>query len=259
MKKFKFGFTLAEIAMSMGIVGIVAALVIPLATKNFYKQYHAMILSRTVAQIEKGNQNLIQQANDYISTQDNFSQISTLDSVSFSNLGCSLNCNFIQWFHSTTGTSSSNGTCAKNVIMSNWDLSSYQMMYNVWNGSTSGGEVFGYKIKNYDGTENAFDTNKVTKVTGSSSISVGRFNASDVTFVVAKQSNYSMTGQENADSGLLIYIDINGYTKKPNRAGYDIFAFKLLTNGKLLPASGIGSPAGDYAKKVVDAGYKITY
>lgn len=34
-----------------------------------------------------------------------------------------------------------------------------------------------------------------------------------------------------------IYMDINGYHKKPNRAGFDIFAFDLTTDGRISPAT----------------------
>lgn len=63
MKKLKLGFTLAEIATAMTIVGIVAALVMPLVTKSVQKQQAGAILGRAVEQITLGNQNIIQLAN----------------------------------------------------------------------------------------------------------------------------------------------------------------------------------------------------
>lgn len=33
-----------------------------------------------------------------------------------------------------------------------------------------------------------------------------------------------------------IYIDINGYKKKPNRAGYDLFEFIMTNDGKIVPS-----------------------
>lgn len=37
----------------------------------------------------------------------------------------------------------------------------------------------------------------------------------------------------------LLYMDINGYHKKPNRAGYDLFAFQLTSNGKIIPFNNV--------------------
>ena len=37
------------------------------------------------------------------------------------------------------------------------------------------------------------------------------------------------------------YIDINGYKRKPNRAGYDVFAFDLTSDGKIIPATSMCS------------------
>lgn len=34
-----------------------------------------------------------------------------------------------------------------------------------------------------------------------------------------------------------IYIDTNGYKKKPNRAGYDLFEFTMTSDGKIVPSS----------------------
>lgn len=48
---------------------------------------------------------------------------------------------------------------------------------------------------------------------------------------------------ENMSGGniLLITIDVNGYNKKPNRWGHDLFTFQVLDNGKLLPMGAKGT------------------
>lgn len=63
MKKLKLGFTLAEVATAMTIIGVVAALVMPLVTKSIQKQKSGAVLGRAVEQITLGNQNIIQLAN----------------------------------------------------------------------------------------------------------------------------------------------------------------------------------------------------
>lgn len=63
MKKLKLGFTLAEVATAMTIIGVIAALVMPLVTKSIQKQKSGAVLGRAVEQITLGNQNIIQLAN----------------------------------------------------------------------------------------------------------------------------------------------------------------------------------------------------
>lgn len=52
---------------------------------------------------------------------------------------------------------------------------------------------------------------------------------------------------ENPDVGVSLYIsvDVNGYNKKPNRWGHDLFTFQVLDNGKLLPMGAKGTSYGD--------------
>ena len=48
---------------------------------------------------------------------------------------------------------------------------------------------------------------------------------------------------ENMSGGklLLITVDVNGYNKKPNRWGHDLFTFQVMDNGKLLPMGADGT------------------
>ena len=41
----------------------------------------------------------------------------------------------------------------------------------------------------------------------------------------------------------MIAIDVNGFNKKPNRAGFDLFVFELTDEGKILP---VGAPGTSY-------------
>lgn len=63
MKKFNLGFTVAEVIVALGIVGIVASTVVPMLTKNIQKQIFAATLARTVEQFELGCRNLIEYEN----------------------------------------------------------------------------------------------------------------------------------------------------------------------------------------------------
>ena len=63
MKKKKFGFTIAEVATSMAILGVIAAMLMPQVVKNMQKNQAGAILGRVVEQITLGNQNYIQISN----------------------------------------------------------------------------------------------------------------------------------------------------------------------------------------------------
>lgn len=56
-------------------------------------------------------------------------------------------------------------------------------------------------------------------------------------------SNGMLIMVENAHSGtnLFISVDINGYNKKPNRWGHDLFTFEITNSGKLLPMRAKGT------------------
>jgi prepilin-type N-terminal cleavage/methylation domain-containing protein len=66
---------------------------------------------------------------------------------------------------------------------------------------------------------------------GKNSITLNYFD--DGQFVL---NDGSLILLENADSATqLISVDVNGYLKKPNRLGKDLFMFQLMSNGELLP------------------------
>ena len=80
MKNLRFGFTIAEVTTALAIVGIVAALVIPLVVKNVQKQQTGPILAKSVQQIELGCMNLVQHANS-IATDGSYFE--SLENITF--------------------------------------------------------------------------------------------------------------------------------------------------------------------------------
>lgn len=61
----------------------------------------------------------------------------------------------------------------------------------------------------------------------------GQVFISDGMFIMIE----NMTGGTN----LFISVDINGYNKKPNRWGHDLFTFEITNSGKLLPMGAKGT------------------
>lgn len=65
----------------------------------------------------------------------------------------------------------------------------------------------------------------------------------DGAFVLNNGMLFAVENNTNNPNGLLVLIDINGKNKRPNRLGYDLFAFEIV-KGDVLP---VGSP-GTLAK-----------
>lgn len=64
MARIKNGFTLAEVLISLSIIGVISAIMIPQVTIKAQAHKNAMTLSKVVHDVQLGCQNLIQDAND---------------------------------------------------------------------------------------------------------------------------------------------------------------------------------------------------
>lgn len=63
--------------------------------------------------------------------------------------------------------------------------------------------------------------------------------AEEGSFILSDGSFVRIFHQSWGFINCLIAIDVNGFGKKPNRAGFDLFTFELTSEGKVLP---VGSP-----------------
>ena len=61
----------------------------------------------------------------------------------------------------------------------------------------------------------------------------------DGSFILIQNENNGLNGI------ILISVDVNGFKKKPNRWGHDLFTFQILENGKLLPMGATGTLFGE--------------
>lgn len=223
MKKLKFGFTLAEVATAMTIVGVIAAMVMPLVTKSIQKHQSGATLGRVIEQITLGNQNIIQFAN--VRTL-NGGYTDTLSMVTKKNLGIG-------------NANTSIITDLASVVPAYWGLNNTQI---------SNDDV--KTVKSFSGGNGG---NDATRVKDGTKYAFEKFSAG----VAIYKNNPSVKNKLEDEVGYFIYIDTNGWDKSPNRAGADVFAFKLLNNGTLVSAT--GTDAGDYAERVINDGFKITY
>ena len=210
MKKL-YGFTLAEVLITLGIIGVVAAMTLP-----------ALIQKNKRAELQSGlktGYSLLQQALQRMSADNGYPVIpANYPYRTFKN-------EFIKYFDNPVdcrwggdqGTTNS-PLCGKGKAVT------------VNNGVTNQ-EIQIYKTYN-----------KASNIISSKMLDDGQFVLKNGMLVMIE--NYS-TGK------IFISIDINSITKKPNIWGQDLFTFQLMTDGKLLPmgADGTAYKAEDYCSK----------
>lgn len=230
MKKNKKGFTLAEVATALAIVGIIAALTIPQVVSLVQKQRSGAILGRAVEQIELGCQNMIQYANSkYLES----SHADALELISMKDLDIS---------DSTEPITVTMGSIAPSF----WGLSPIEIP------SSEIKTIKKYNGDNDTGADFLLITQDTTK----------RYNFTKSPGAVAISTEVvdatNPTHDLSSNTYIYVYIDTNGWDKNPNTYGKDIFAFNILNSGKL-KATDTGSSGLEYTQKVVKEGFKINY
>ncbi len=217
MKKLKKGFTLAEILVTLAILGVISAILLPNVSNNIQKKQSAANLAKAIAQIENGNRDLMQYVNSQREDGSSSDVLATITKEDF-------------------GDSSSNKT---DSILS---------------------ADFNSKVKSFWGLDGQpVSVSTISKFDGSTSSEVPAntyaFSKFSAGVSINHPSSYSLSDGLDAETGFVIYIDTNGWAEKPNMTGKDIFSFKMLNNGKLVPNTGVES--GDKAQEVVEAGFRI--
>lgn len=229
MKHIQKGYTLAEILIALSIVGVIATILTPTLAKNIQKQTSGAALGRAVTQIELGCQNIIQLAN---SERTDASFADTLSMVTQQDIGYSNSTNSILLDFA-------------NIIPPYWGLNADPIDPNTIK-----------TIRSYGGGANANDNTHVQSST------LYTFNKTEGDVAIYEEQTPVDSSTLNAYTGYIIYIDTNGWKTLPNVAGKDVFAFKLLNNGKLIPADGLsanGTDAGEYAMRAMENGFKLNY
>ncbi len=183
-------FTLAEVLITLGIIGVVAALTIPVLIAN----HRAAVLETSLKQ-------------------------------SYSIIGQALEMYMAD-----------NGTRFTPEISSGGETKSVLMKYiksarNCGSGNRDEGACIGH----YDDDEK---TSKLYKnFNGTQYIDLTKFD--DGQFIMNNGSLVMLENQGNSPNVAYIFIsvDVNGFNKKPNRLGQDLFMFELTksSDGKLVP------------------------
>lgn len=185
----KEGFTLAEVLITLGIIGVVAALTLP-----------SLIQGQTNKALE-------------VSLRKNYSVIEqAIQKMSF-DLG-------------------------KPVDASDYDFwqfyEPFQEYFNVavfcsrvsctgMGGDDDEGNYDMYKMETYK-------TYDLKKSASTNRLDDGQWIVPDGTLYAIENGNQTQTTKE-----LFISVDVNGYHKRPNAWGHDLFTFQIMPNGKVLP------------------------
>lgn len=192
----KTAFTLAEVLITLGIIGVVAAMTIPALVAD----YRGNVLN---TQAQKAY-SILQQALQQM-------QYDTGMIPNHANFGSEQG-----------GTEA--GTGGGRFI-------DYFRPYFLSNGNCNTRECINQSYTDDEGNLQSMMTNKYKTYNNASNVNTylfddGQMILSDGMFVMI----------ENYQSNILITVDVNGLNKKPNRWGHDLLTFQVEENsGKLLP------------------------
>lgn len=231
MKKIKKGFTLAEILVALGVIGVVAAITIPTVANSINKAKIGPTLAKVIAQIETGNKNIINFANSQPEIANSGAFFDRLSPIKTNNLGIAGNNTPI--------------------------LNNFQGVVPPYWGIDEIGTLNGITVRKLDGDT---DNTTTTTVNGQNYY---KFKDLPAEIVIIYQSvGIDYQALDNRSSSLILnfltfYVDINGWNTSPNTVGKDIFAFQLQNNGLLTPLT--GTEAGDYAQQIINDRFKVTY
>ncbi len=229
----KFGFTLAEVLITMTIIGVVAALTTPALFHNANNAHVGPTLAKIKATIENANQQMMQ--------DEEVGRLSTLFVDVSDNRDCQVEVH------------------DRDIINRYLSLLSRYMRFEQSNQLLR--ENKKYKIFPYNG-DTPLQSIRLSRVefVGSD----GGENNGGLTFTVDQNNGiitsegatlwfcftnfldfYTMGNNTpifNANNEAMILVDINGLNGQPNRVGKDIFAFIMMNSGMLVPF-------GEYQRK----------
>lgn len=221
-KNFKNAFTLAEVLITLGIIGVVAAMTLPTLIANYQKQVYVNQLKRTVSVLDNG-----------------FKLIPSIEGVGeFKDTQLA---NMIKETDKTT-----EGLVSSDEFFNLVD-SEFKKAFKVTKSyknsevkamSPGRGYINKDTCKNYIGKSFniAYKLKKEECISDTAGIVFQLADGSYFDFEPWTKGETSLQPQSESIAAE-IKFDTNGF-KGPNVAGYDYFAFLLFYNGKFAPAGG---------------------
>ena len=195
-------FTLAEVLITLGIIGIVAAMTLPaLINKIKYREFETAL---------RKNYTVLQQALQ-------LAQLDTGEAVTPNN------------YQSGYG---------RRAPIKELLLKYIKKAKDCGTGTEKGACLENEAISGNENINNTYKTFNNKNVVDKYMMDDGQFITTDGTLFLIENS---MTSEENTILPIYITVDVNGLKKKPNRWGYDLFTFQLMNDGKLLPVGAEGT------------------
>ena len=198
----KHAFTLAEVLITLGIIGIVAAMTIPsLVNKSKYKELETAL---------NKNYSILQQAllRAQVDTGEaiipaNYQNIRGVGRSPFKEL-------LVKYITNAKdcGVGTDQDSCVENG-----ELTGNENAKKIYRNYNNKNDVYYYYLDD------------------------GQFITTDGTIFFIENSATDNT----TIVPIYITVDVNGLNKKPNRWGHDLFTFQLMNNGKLLPMGAEGT------------------
>lgn len=204
MKKVFRGFTLAEVLITLGVIGVVAAMTIPTLISNYQKRQYVTQLKKDYSLFQQG-------LKQYMATQG----VTSLGDTDL--------------YDGTTSIYVAN--TARQTSVDNIMKSLFKTIKTCKQGDDSC--KIGYNYLEYSDPDPQYYFNNAYNFYTVDGTCYG------VALATSCTPNYNRAGPMKALCGS-IYIDING-TKKPNKIGRDLFLFYLGHDGTLFPDGGIAS------------------
>jgi len=203
----QFAFTLAEVLITLAIIGVVAAMTIPILMNNYQKNQYVIQLKKAYSQT---NQALGQMSAEYNCVND-LACTGIFDYDGAVNGDKTLGAALVKQFKITKDCqTASTGGCWASSVMSNYDGTGSSYNINTWYYSFVTAEGMSFSVNN--GVTSCGSNNSV-----------------------------SGTGPMSKRCGEL-WVDVNG-TKLPNIVGRDVFKFWIVGSALLYPAGGADDAA----------------
>lgn len=217
MKQIKRGFTIAEVLITLGIIGIVAAITVPALRKNTSSDMHKAVLLKTVKQVELGMNTILNKVNSNSNTAGIAADLASITLVDI----------FGENYTPASGINKTDYLLKEDYI--------FRLTRAFTTANIVDNEDYLNSIKKYSGNDKAFE-----KITG---LSIFQLNGIPSYIIYEETPEDTITDYYKDHKDYLqndivvanLYIDVNK-DQSPNRLGKDILMFGLTNDGKLVPA-----------------------
>ena len=197
----KCAFTLAEVLITLGIIGVVAAVTLPTLVQNYKKTVYVNQLKKFVSTFEQGLQKML--ADEGVQRLSDLPGLGTF---------------YDTWHQKEEALKFIEDFLSKEFYVTYKDAQGY--LLNGW--------ILGYE----DGYTNHMQLND-----GSAIISIYSYGKNASHKSSAQCDLIKSKGGTMCSEFMYFYVDVNG-VKGPNKEGRDVFFFHVSDEGKLYPKGG---------------------